>query len=139
MIDKNGNIIDTISDIKKLDSIIELEKHLNRGWEIVATDRFGSIYLQRKIKLDKEVTDLLDVIKEYLCNNSFENLKILVNTCYIFRQEYKFDKTLCNLFTDISDLLDRTEVLRITKFQDSKLINNFNTMIGINFKKYLYD
>ena len=139
MIDKNGNIIDTITDIKKLDSLIELEKHLNRGWEIVAIDRFGSIYLQRKIKLDKEVTDLLDVIKEYLCNNNFENLKILVNTCDIFRQEYKFDKTLCNLFTDISDLLDHTEVLRITKFQDSKLINNFNTIIGINFKKYLYD
>lgn len=142
MIDKNGNIIDTISDIKVLGiepSIIELEKYLSRGWDIMAADRFGYFYLQRKIKLDKEVTDLLDVIKEYLCNNSFENLKILVNTCYIFRQEYKFDKTLCNLFTDISDLLDRTEVLRITKFQDSKLINNFNTMIGINFKKYLYD
>lgn len=142
MIDKNGNIIDTISDIKVLriePSIIGLEKYLSRGWDIMAANRFGYIYLQRKIKLDKEVTDLLDIIKEYLCNNSFENLKILVNTCYIFRQEYKFDKTLCNLFTDISDLLDRTEVLRITKFQDSKLIDNFNTMIGINFKKYLYD
>lgn len=139
MIDKNGNLIDTISDIKKLDSIIELEKYLSRGWEIVAIDRFGSIYLQRKIKLDKEIIDLLNVIKEYLCNNNLENLKILVNSCYIFKQEYELNKDLCKLFEDISDLLDRTEILRITKFQDSDLINNFNIMLNFIFKKYFYD
>lgn len=141
MIDKIGNIIDSITEIKELQepSTTELEKYLNRGWEVVAAGRFGYFYLQRKIKLDKEVIELLELIKEYLSNNSLENLKILVNSCYIFRQEYKFDKTLCNLFIDISDLLDRTEVLRITKFQDSKLINNFNVMLGIIFKKYFYD
>lgn len=139
MIDKNGNLTDNITDIKKLDSIIELEKHLSRGWEIVATDRFESIYLQRKIKLDKEIIDLLNVIKEYLCNNNLENLKILVNSCYIFKQEYEFNKDLCKLFEDISDLLDRTEILRITKFQDSDLITNFNIMLNFIFKKYFYD
>ena len=141
MIDKIGNIIDSITEIKELQepSTTELEKYLNRGWDVVAAGRFGYFYLQRKIKLDKEVIELLELIKEYLSNNSLENLKILVNSCYIFRQEYKFDKTLCNLFIDISDLLDRTEVLRITKFQDSKLINNFNVMLGIIFKKYFYD
>ena len=135
MINQDG-IITTISVMKIIETESEIEKYLDKGWEISGINRFNHIYLQRKIKLSEDMINLIRCIKLCIENYTFNNLENLISACEIV--DKKFDISLCNLFKDISELISYANLVKFNSY-NIESTNLVKKTLNIKFKKYIYD
>lgn len=142
MVDCEGNIIEISSrPIKIVSSSFEkstptLEEYLNKGWEISSlntTDSRVEIIIQRKIKLNKEITTLLSLIRTYF--NSHEiNKEYFLEEVKIYSQEKIDTKNFSKLNCELLDLIISLETAiykRLENKEIAKIIDKFKKYITL--------